>query len=273
MVKPLSFKGDKKAKKRKHAKVDEEQDPDVIETKALQASDAATTEDDTWVSADAPSDLSGPLIFVLPTAEPTALSCDSNGSVFPLTIENMIEEDPWTAEPHDVRQVWIATRVAGIESVTFKGHHGKYLACDRYGLLSAKREAVGIEETFKVIAVPDTAGLFAVQALISDGEDHFIAAREEDTKSKGPEIRGDATDISFNTSLRIRMQARFKPKLKANKETKAREKISRKELEAVVGRRLEEDEVRRLKKARREGTYHEEILDVRVKGKHDKFAS
>lgn len=69
------------------------------------------------------------------------------------------------------------------------------------------------------------------------------------------------------------MQARFKPRLKANKESKAREKISRKELEDVVGRRLDDDEVRRLKKARREGNYHEEILDVRVKGKHDKFAS
>lgn len=69
------------------------------------------------------------------------------------------------------------------------------------------------------------------------------------------------------------MQARFKPRLKANKEEKAREKISRKELEEVVGRRLADEEVRRLKRARREGGYHEAILDVRVKGKHDKFAS
>jgi len=30
--------------------------------------------------------------------------------------------------------------------------------------------------------------------------------------------------------------------------------------------------VKRLKQARREGNYHEEILNVRVKGKHDKFA-
>lgn len=89
---------------------------------------------------------------------------------------------------------------------------------------------------------------------------------------KGPEIRGDAETISFNTTLRIRMQARFKPRLKANKELKAKEKISRKELEEVVGRRLEDDEVRRLKKARAQGDYHEAILDVRVKGKHDKYS-
>lgn len=68
------------------------------------------------------------------------------------------------------------------------------------------------------------------------------------------------------------MQARFKPRMKANKELKAKEKISRKELEEVVGRRLEDQEVKRLKKARVQGNYHEAILDVRVKGKHDKYS-
>ena len=68
------------------------------------------------------------------------------------------------------------------------------------------------------------------------------------------------------------MQARFKPKLKASKEEKAREKISRKELEEAAGRRLEEDEVRRLKRARREGDYHEALLEIKVKNKHDKYS-
>lgn len=68
------------------------------------------------------------------------------------------------------------------------------------------------------------------------------------------------------------MQARFKPRLKANREEKAREKISRKQLEEAAGRRLEDEEVKRLKKARREGSYHEALLDLKVKGKHDKFA-
>lgn len=67
------------------------------------------------------------------------------------------------------------------------------------------------------------------------------------------------------------MQARFKPRLRVKKEEKAREKISRKELEEMVGRRLEEDEVRTLKRARREGDFHERLLDLKVKGKHDKY--
>ena len=68
------------------------------------------------------------------------------------------------------------------------------------------------------------------------------------------------------------MQARFKPRLKADKESKAKERISRKELEEAVGRRLDDSEVRRLKKARVQGDYHEAILDMRVKGKHDKYS-
>ena len=109
----------------------------------------------------------------------------------------------------------------------------------------------------------DTPGTFSIQTQ----RDKFLTINEN---SKTAEVRGDAEAISFNTTFRIRMQARFKPRLKANKESKAREKVSRKELEEVVGRRLGDDEVKRLKKARREGDYHETILDVRVKGKHDK---
>ena len=146
-----------------------------------------------------------------------------------------------------------------------RGIH-RYLTVDKFGIMSATREAISAEEQYSCIPSPDTPGTFSIQTQ----RDKFLSV---DTDSKNPEIRGDAESVSFNTTVRIRMQARFKPKLKANKETKAREKISRKELEEAVGRRLEEDEIRRLKKARREGDYHEAILDVRVSGKHDKFAS
>jgi protein FRG1 len=132
-------------------------------------------------------------------------------------------------------------------------------------VLSATREAISPEESFVCIPSPETAGTFSVQTV----REKFFTIVDE---TKVPEIRGDAESISFNTTLRIRMQARFKPRLKANKESKIREKISRKELEEVAGRRLEDDEVKRLKKARVQGDYHEAILDIKVKGKHDKYS-
>lgn len=140
----------------------------------------------------------------------------------------------------------------------------RYLSCDKIGTLSAKAEAISPEESFLCIPAPEAKGALSIQTV----REKFLAIVDE---GKAPEIRGDADSITFNATFRIRMQARFKPKLKANKEQKAKEKISRKELEEAVGRRLEDEEVRKLKKARMEGGYHEAILDVRVKGKHDKY--
>lgn len=142
--------------------------------------------------------------------------------------------------------------------------HFRYLSTDKIGFLSADREAISPEEWFLCVASPDTNGLFSVQTV----REKFLTTTSDE---KQVEIRGDADAISFNTTMRIRMQARFKPKLRAHKEQRLKERISRKELEDIVGRRLEDDEVRTLKKSRMKGDFHEAILDVRVKGKHDKY--
>ena len=124
MPKALHFKGDKKVRKRK--KVAGPYDADDAPSKQLTAAPAADAEhDDSWVSADAPSDISGPIVIVLPTDTPTCVACDANGKVFASTLENIVEGDLATAEPHDVRQVFVANRVAGTESLSLKGHHGR----------------------------------------------------------------------------------------------------------------------------------------------------
>lgn len=115
--------------------------------------------------------------------------------------------------------------------------------------------------------MPDSPSTFALQTA----RDTFVTIDE--SKPSAPGIRGDAETITFNSTLRIRMQARFKPRLRITKEEKAKEKISRKELEEIIGRRLEDDEVRKLKRARREGNFHETALDMKVKSSHDKYAS
>lgn len=87
-----------------------------------------------------------------------------------------------------------------------------------------------------------------------------------------PRISGDAEIVSHSTIFRIQMQAQFKPKLIVSKETKKREKINKKEIENNVGRKLENNEVKRFKKARVQGNYHEIVLDAKIKKKHDKYA-
>lgn len=133
MVKPLSFKGDKKTKKRKTRHDHDDPNDEARGSKAVAlgtdavttAESAEPTEDDSWVTADVPSDITGPVIIVLPSSLPACIASDAIGKVFASTLENLIEGDPGTAEPHDVRQVWVATRVAGLEGVCFKGHHGR----------------------------------------------------------------------------------------------------------------------------------------------------
>lgn len=271
MVKPLLFKGDKAPKKKRKRPAQEE---GTEETQSKSKAITSTTgepdgneDDDTWVSAEVAADITGPIVFILPTETPSALSCDAIGKVFPITLENLVDGDASTAEPHDVRQVWIANRVAGSEKFSFKSHHGKYLGCDKFGVLSAQRDAISPEESFLCIPVADSAGCFAVQT-----EREKFVSIDEGTGAADKKIRADSEVIDFRSSVRVRMQARFKPKLKVAKTEQALSKISRKELEDMVGRRLEEEDVKMLKRARKEGNFHEKLLDVKVKGKHDKFA-
>lgn len=149
MVKPLTFKGDKKTKKRKRAaadRADDEPEPEpehgessssrqqkLVKTDRDRDNGEDQPNDDSWVSADAVGDVVGPVMIVLPTDKPSALACDPSGKVFALPIENIVDNNPTSAEPHDVRQVWVANRVAGTENFRFKGHHGRY-ECNQWNI-------------------------------------------------------------------------------------------------------------------------------------------
>lgn len=135
MVKPLSFKGDKKTKKRKQVDSSEGTGQGENSERQVKAprpdndanagADTGDGEDDSWVSADTVSDVSGPVMFVLPSEPPTALACDAAGKVFAIPIKNIVDANPASAEPHDVRQVWVANRIVGTEHYRFRGHHRK----------------------------------------------------------------------------------------------------------------------------------------------------
>lgn len=290
MVKPLSFKGDKKTKKRKHR--------EVAEPNADQDATSAPTQadDQTWSSPADASELAGPALIVLPTRPATCLAFDPLGNVFASRLENLIEGDAKTAEPDDVQQVWVASRIAGMapNEINFKSSHGGYLSCDQYGILGAKREARGREEAFFIDSTTDDDGKqwFQLRCAATttsskpDDQRYLSAVTENATSSKDADdaqdaprkkvsiaLRGDGETSSPNTLLILRMQSSFKPQSHETKESnKTKEKISRQELEAAAGRTLNDEEARRLKKAKREGTYHSAILDIRAKGKHDKYA-
>lgn len=289
MVKPLSFKGDKKSKKRKHNEV-----LSASLDNAQGSTNVDPSQDDSWTSPADASELTGPTVIVLPTSPPTCLASDPNGNIFASQLENMVEGDPKTAEPHNVQQVWVGSRIAGMapNEINFKGSHGGYLSCDQYGILGAKREARGREELFIIDTMSDDNGqthyqlrTAATSKAAKIEEYRYLAAITEsdaskksstgdnDVKKVSISLRGDLEPTSEGTRVILRMQTRFRPQSHAVREAaRVKEKISRQELENAAGRTLTDEEAKRLKKAKREGTYHEAILDVRAKSKHDKYA-
>lgn len=116
MVKPLAFKGEKITKKRKAVSAED----NLLAQKKTRESRADVQEDDRWVTADAVGDISGPVVIVLPSTSPSCIACDAGGKVFVSKLENVVE-----VEPHDMRQVWIVSKVAGTDNIGLKGHHGR----------------------------------------------------------------------------------------------------------------------------------------------------
>lgn len=131
MPKALTFKGDKpKPKKRKRTQEEKESKEDGASKQLVPSGDIAAEaeHDENWVSADNVSDLAGPVMLVFPSEPVMALACDQLGTVFASKVENMVEGVASSAEPHDVRQVLVATRVVGSESdVVLKGCNGRYV--------------------------------------------------------------------------------------------------------------------------------------------------
>jgi protein FRG1 len=125
MVKPLTFKGDKKSKKRKRTEGESAAEGARSGELAVARAAEEAGDDDSWVSAEVVGDVVGPVMLVLPTEPPTCLACDAIGKVFTDPIENIIDANPASAEPHNVRQVWVANKIHGTENFRFKGRYGK----------------------------------------------------------------------------------------------------------------------------------------------------
>lgn len=153
------------------------------------------------------------------------MACDATGKVYASVLENIEGENLNTAEPAEVKQVWVVTKIHGAERYSLKSHHGKYLSCDKFGVLSATKEAISHEEGFAAVKT-DVGSGWAFQTA----RDKYIGI--DDPNSGGTvEIRGDAEEVGFCQTWTIRGQARFKKKTK-KEENRLKDRITRKDLEA-----------------------------------------
>jgi protein FRG1 len=292
MVSKLTFKGDKPTKKRKRS------------SKPAASSTPTTTsvpddiEDDgtLWTTMTTTPSIRGPCMLIPPatpqitsTSLPLALSSDTEGTLFfsPLTLN--LDNDPLTSEPSDVAEVLILAEVPGRKGRwSVKSAYGRYLSCDKNGLVFCERTAVGAEEEwgFERIAGPgeepaeggeeedDDAVRWAIRSFTTNkylsveaggkgkGKSGDKGKAVSLVSSSGEEVavkqsvnlvvRGDKDEVGDTELWIVRGQTGYKEnKKKVKEEKKQKERITRRELEELTGLKLDEDQVRALKRAKR----------------------
>ena len=233
----LKFKGDKTKKKRKHH-IEEEDDIAVAGPSSSSSSKKRKREgegnndgnDDTWVRPDTALEIRGPTFIYHPSdPHPVCISFDATRgrvNVSSLDKEKVEEEDEeetpdgkkssksdsnvLNKTPTDVSQVWVATRVAGSETITLRtglesstgSGATKFLSCDTHGLVSAYREARGPQESWTPIILGD--GMVAFQNVY----EKYLSVDEVAGGTLA--LRGDSEEIGYAERFLVKVQARFK---------------------------------------------------------------
>lgn len=269
-TKRLTFKGEKKSKKRKAREGDEEQREEDIDP-------------GTWVQPETPEQILGPTFIMHDSSTPTCIAFDSTRNrinIQALSSASSSESSkPLSLVPTEVHQVWVATRVAGSLTVNLRTPEGKFLSCDALGLVSADREARGPQEEFTPEILPET----------DEQGNHMVAFKNVYEKYIGVDevaggqttLRGDSDTVGFNERFWVRVQYEYKRKA-GEEDRKKTGKTRPQEIDEVganhkfqawgAGRSVvSEDDRKALKKARKEGTLTEALLDRRMKLKSDRF--
>lgn len=153
-------------------------------------------------------DLVGPLFITHPSDSPVCLTIDEEDRLLAYPLP-----DELTHEPTIVNQVFVGARIVGTSnSFSLKSCNQKYLSSDKFGVVTADREAVsGLEEwsptiTEAGVAFQNAFGKFLMVDEIAGG---------------GLKIRADSEEIGFCETFRVFCQARFKRKEKRVKKDKS----------------------------------------------------
>lgn len=267
----LKFKGDKIKKKRKREhndesstskRVDEDEDPE------------------TWVLPENATEIRGPTFIVHPS-DPSPISVNFDSTRNKIILSSLDKDSTFDTPPlldrtpTEVAQVWVTTRVAGSATINLRTGtgEGKFLSCDKHGIVSAFREARGPEEEWTPVLLPD--GMVAFMNVY----ENYLSVDE--VAGGSLQLRGDSEEVGFRERFWLKIQSKYKKE--AHEEKKKREAGS--ELTVIdetstnhihqawgAGRSVvSKQDKRELKRARKEGRLAEALLDRRAKLKSDRF--
>ncbi|KAL5511123.1 hypothetical protein ACEPAH_4338 [Sanghuangporus vaninii] len=296
----LRFKGEKPKKKRKHLEYEEDGEPGPSHRRRRGNEDEDEDVDgDTWVTPERVEEIRGPVFIVHPSdPAPVCVAFDATRGravLHALDKDKDKEKDKEEKEdeesregggvlsrtPTDVSQVWVATRVAGSDTLTLRtgipsstgSGETKFLSCSEHGIVSAFREARGPQESWTPIVLPD--GMVAFQNVY----EKYLGLDE--VAGGGRTLRGDAEEVGFNERFWVKVQSKFK-KEAGEEERKKREGEAKAKIDEAGTNRIyqawgqgrsivSKEDKKELKKARKEGKLAEALLDRRAKLKSDRF--
>ncbi|KAH9854197.1 FRG1-like family-domain-containing protein [Lenzites betulinus] len=273
----LKFKGEKSKKKRKHE--DSEEGPSTRRRRKEEEEDAP----ETWVFPEGPNEIRGPAFIIHPSdPSPITITYDSTrGRIVLHSVDKDKTDDSESPSikdrtPAEVSQVWVVTRVAGSPTINLRTGvgEGKFISCDKHGIVSADREARGPQEEWTPVVFPD--GMVAFQNVYEKylGVDEVAGGQLS--------LRGDSEEVGFRERFWVKVQSKYK-KEAHDEEKKRKEGLidvssvdeagSNKMYQAWGAGRsvVSSADKTELKKARKEGRLAEALLERRAKLKSDRF--
>ncbi|KIJ41223.1 hypothetical protein M422DRAFT_68278 [Sphaerobolus stellatus SS14] len=259
----LVFKGDKpKKKKRKNREEGSKGGEDI--------------DPQTWVRPENPIEVYGPTFIVHPSEPPLCITYDTTRSKIMLHNLSLKEDEALlNLTPSEVSQVWVVTRVAGAEAINLRTPEGKFISCDKHGIVSADREARGPQEEWIPIILDD--GMVAFQNVYQK----YLSVDE--VAGGTMSMRGDSDTVGFGERFWVKVQYEYKVKA-GEEERKKTEGTStgKRKIDEVEANRtyqtwgagrivVSHDDKTELKRARKDGNLSEALLDRRAKLKSDRF--
>ena len=201
----LKFKGEKSKKKRKY---DEGDDIEASSSSRGRRHDAQDNGGPEWVHAEQATEIRGPTFIFHPSdPSPLCVSFDATRNRITLHPLEKLEDGGGSIldrTPSEVAQVWVTTRVAGAGTINLRTGtgEGKFLSCDKHGLVAADREARGPQEEWTPVVLED--GMVAFMNVYEKylGIDEVAGGQLT--------LRGDSDTVGFQERFYVKIQNKYK---------------------------------------------------------------
>jgi protein FRG1 len=220
----LKFKGEKGKKKRKR----EYDDEGGSSSRRRREEEEDDKDPDTWVLPEDPNEIRGPT-FIFHPSDPSPI-CVTYDATRAKIVINSLDKDVKTEDdgegepvklldrtPMEVAQVWVTTRVAGSPTINLRTGtgEGKFLSCDKHGIVNADSDARGPQEEWTPVVLPD--GMVAFMNVY----EKYLSVDE--VAGGQLQLRGDSEEVGFGERFWVKIQNKYKKEANEEKRKKQME--------------------------------------------------